>query len=88
MGHFELDVRLWASSVSTPFVVTGLIGFGFCLHNVYYLMLTAFFRGLCVFCIVICTVSLNAYNFVSFPEASGETCAVLNFARNKHTIYA
>lgn len=86
-GHFEPEVRLWATWVSTPFMVAGLIGLGFCLEDGYHYMLTAFFWGLYVFGIMICTVSLNAYNLDSYSEASGETCAWLNFARSKSTIY-
>lgn len=82
-GHFEPEVRLWAMWLSTPFLIAGLIGLGFCLQDAYHYMLTAFFWGLYVFGIMISTVALNAYNLDSYPEASGEVSAWINFARSK-----
>ena len=69
--------------LSTPFLIAGLIGLGFCLQDAYHYMLTAFFWGLYVFGIMISTVALNAYNLDSYPEASGEVSAWINFARSK-----
>ncbi|KAJ4983007.1 hypothetical protein SVAN01_11502 [Stagonosporopsis vannaccii] len=80
-GHFEPEVRLWAMWLSTPFLIAGLIGLGFCLQDAYHYMLTALFWGLYVFGIMISTVALNAYNLDSYPEASGEVSAWINFAR-------
>ncbi|CAD0100111.1 unnamed protein product [Aureobasidium mustum] len=80
-GHFEPEVRLRAIWLSTPFMVAGLIGLGFSLENGYHYMVTAVFWGLYVFGIMITTVALNAYNLDSYPEASGEVAAWLNFAR-------
>ncbi|KAF2993748.1 hypothetical protein E8E13_001001 [Curvularia kusanoi] len=80
-NHFEPEARLWAMWVSTPFLLAGLIGLGFCLQDGYHYMLTSLFWGLYVFGIMITTVALNAYNLDSYPEASGEGSAWLNFAR-------
>ncbi|KAG9662258.1 hypothetical protein KCU76_g19151, partial [Aureobasidium melanogenum] len=44
-------------------------------------MLTSLFWGLYVFGIMITTVALVAYNLDSYPEASGEVSALINFAR-------
>ncbi|KAJ4329935.1 hypothetical protein N0V87_010444 [Didymella glomerata] len=83
MGRFEPEVRLWAMWLSTPFMIAGLIGLGFCLEDAYHYMLTSLFWGLYVFGIMISTVALNAYNLDSYPEASGEVSAWINFARSK-----
>ncbi|KAK6004529.1 hypothetical protein QM012_008391 [Aureobasidium pullulans] len=80
-GHFEPEVRLRAIWLSTPFMIAGLIGLGFSLENGYHYMVTAVFWGLYVFGIMITTVALNAYNLDSYPEASGEVAAWLNFSR-------
>jgi hypothetical protein len=82
-GHFEPEVRLQAIYVSTPFMLVGLIGLGFALENGYHYMLTSLFWGLYVFGIMITTVALNAYNLDSYPEASGEVAAWINFARSE-----
>jgi hypothetical protein len=82
-GHFEPEVRLQAIWLSTPFLLAGLIGLGFCLEQGYHYMLTSLFWGLYVFGIMITTVALNAYNLDSYPEASGEVSAWINFARSK-----
>ena len=44
-------------------------------------MVTAVAWGLYVFGIMITTVAVNAYNLDSYPEASGELAAWINFAR-------
>lgn len=82
-GHFEPEVRLRAIWFSTPFMLAGLIGLGFALQDAYHFMVTAIFWGLYVFGIMISTVALNAYNLDSYPEASGEVSAWINFARSK-----
>ncbi|KIW66880.1 hypothetical protein PV04_06170 [Phialophora macrospora] len=80
-GHFEPEVRLRAMWVATPFILAGLVGLGFCLEDGYHYMITSLFWGLYVFGIMITTVGLNAYNLDSYPEASGETAAWINFCR-------
>jgi hypothetical protein len=80
-GHFEPEVRLRAMWVSTPFILAGLVGLGFCLEDGYHYMVTSLFWGLYVFGIMITTVGLNAYNLDSYPEASGETASWVNFCR-------
>lgn len=80
-GHFEPEARLAAIWISTPFMVAGLILLGFCLENGYHYMITSLAWGLYVFGIMITTVALNAYNLDSYPEASGEVAAWINFAR-------
>jgi hypothetical protein len=80
-GHFEPEVRLRAIWVSTPFMLAGLVGLGFALEDAYHYMVTSLFWGLYVFGIMITTVALNAYNLDSYPEASGEVSAWINFCR-------
>ncbi|KAL2211398.1 MFS general substrate transporter [Sarocladium strictum] len=80
-GQFEPEARLRAIWVSTPFMLAGLVGLGFCLEDGYHFMVTSLFWGLYVFGIMITTVALNAYNLDSYPTASGEVSAWLNFAR-------
>lgn len=80
-GHFEPEARLRAIFVSTPFMLAGLVGLGFALEEGYHYMVTSLFWGLYVFGIMITTVALNAYNLDSYPEASGEVAAWINFAR-------
>jgi hypothetical protein len=80
-GHFEPEVRLKAMWVSTPFIIAGLVGLGFCLEDGYHYMVTSLFWGLYVFGIMITTVGLNAYNLDSYPEASGEVSSWINFSR-------
>jgi hypothetical protein len=82
-GHFEPEVRLRAIWFSTPFMLAGLIGLGFALQDAYHFMVTAIFWGLYVFGIMVSTVALNAYNLDSYPEASGEVSAWINFARSE-----
>lgn len=82
-GHFEPETRLRAIWFSTPFMLAGLVGMGFALEEAYHYMITALFWGLYVFGIMIATVALNAYNLDSYPEASGEVSAWINFARSK-----
>ncbi|KAK2671638.1 Major facilitator superfamily [Fusarium oxysporum f. sp. vasinfectum] len=80
-GHFEPEIRLRAIWLSTPFMLAGLVGLGFALEDGYHFMITALFWGLYVFGIMVTTVALNAYNLDSYPEASGEVSAWINFAR-------
>lgn len=82
-GHFEPEVRLRTIWLSTPFMIAGLVGLGFALEDAYHYMLTSLFWGLYVFGIMITTVALVAYNLDSYPEASGEVSALINFARSK-----
>ncbi|KFG85957.1 MFS transporter [Metarhizium anisopliae] len=80
-GHFEPEIRLRAIWFSTPFMLAGLVGLGFALEDGFHYMVTAVFWGLYVFGIMVSTVALNAYNLDSYPEASGEVSAWINFAR-------
>jgi len=80
-GHFEPEARLQAIWLSTPFMLIGLVVLGFALQDKYHYMLTSLAWGMYVFGIMITTVALNAYNLDSYPEASGEVSAWINFAR-------
>lgn len=80
-GLFEPEARLQAIWISTPFMLVGLILLGFCLDEGFHYMITSLGWGLYVFGIMISTVALNAYNLDSYPEASGEVSAWINFAR-------
>jgi hypothetical protein len=86
-GHFEPETRLRAIWFSTPFMLAGLVGMGFALEEAYHYMVTSLFWGLYVFGIMITTVALNAYNLDSYPEASGEVSAWINFARSKLEVW-
>ncbi len=80
-GRLEPEARLSAMWISTPFLCAGLVLLGFALENGYHYMLTALGWGLYVFGIMISTTAITAYNLDSYPEASGEVAAWLNFAR-------
>ncbi len=62
-------------------MVAGLVILGFSLQHAYHYMVAALGWGLYVFGIMITTVALNTYNLESYPEASGEVAAWINFAR-------
>ena len=62
-------------------MLAGLVLLGYTLQNGYHYMILALAWGLYVFGIMITTVALNAYNLDSYPEASGEVAAWINFAR-------
>lgn len=59
----------------------GLILLGFALEREYHYMLASLGWGLYVFGIMITTVAVNAYVLDSYPEASGEVAAWINFGR-------
>ena len=80
-GIMEPEGRLLAVYLSTPFMLAGLVLIGLCFQNRYHYMATAVAWGLYVFGIMITTVAVNAYNLDSYPEASGEVAAWINFAR-------
>lgn len=80
-GKFEPESRLLVIWLSTPCMVAGLTLIGFSIESGYHYMLTALAWGLYVFGIMITTVGLTAYNLDSYPEASGEVAAWINFAR-------
>jgi hypothetical protein len=84
-GQFEPEARLRAIWLSTPFMLAGLVGLGFALEDGYHFMVTSLFWGLYVFGIMITTVALNAYNLDSYPVASGEVSAWINFARSQYS---
>ncbi len=62
-------------------MIPGLVLLGFALEEGYHYMLTALGWGLYVFGIMIVTVAVNAYVLDSYPEASGEVAAWINFGR-------
>ncbi|EEP78267.1 conserved hypothetical protein [Uncinocarpus reesii 1704] len=80
-GRFEPEARYVATWVSTPFLVSGIVLLGFALERGYHYMLASLGWGLYVFGIMITTVAVNAYALDSYPEASGEVAAWINFAR-------
>ncbi|KAL2807769.1 major facilitator superfamily domain-containing protein [Aspergillus granulosus] len=80
-GRLEPEARLLATFIATPFMLAGLILLGFSLERGYHYMLTALGWGLYVFGIMIVTVAVNAYVLDSYPEASGEVAAWINFGR-------
>ncbi|KAL2863368.1 major facilitator superfamily domain-containing protein [Aspergillus lucknowensis] len=80
-GRLEPEARLMATWIATPLMLAGLILLGFALEEGYHYMLTALGWGLYVFGIMIVTVAVNAYVLDSYPEASGEVAAWVNFGR-------
>ncbi|KMU89274.1 hypothetical protein CIHG_06945 [Coccidioides immitis H538.4] len=80
-GRFEPEARYVATWVSTPFLISGTVLLGFALERGYHYMLASLGWGLYVFGIMITTVAVNAYVLDSYPEASGEVAAWINFAR-------
>ena len=80
-GRLEPEARYCAVWVSTPIMFAGLILLGFALDRPYHYMLTSLGWGLYVFGIMITTVAVNAYVLDSYPEASGEVAAWVNFGR-------
>ncbi|ERS98813.1 Major Facilitator Superfamily protein [Sporothrix schenckii 1099-18] len=80
-GHFEPEVRLRAIFVSLPFMIIGIVLLGQSLENRWHFMATSVTWGLYVFGIMITTVALSSYSLDSYPEASGEVSAWLNFSR-------
>ncbi|KAK2795185.1 hypothetical protein FQN52_006111 [Onygenales sp. PD_12] len=80
-GRLEPEARYAAVWISTPFIFAGLILLGFALERQYHYMLASLGWGLFVFGIMITTVATNAYVLDSYPEASGEVAAWINFGR-------
>lgn len=80
-GRLEPEARLYAIWFAMPFMVAGLILMGFALDRRYHYMLTALGWGLYVFGIMVVTVAINSYVLDSYPEASGEVAAWVNFGR-------
>ncbi|KLJ09895.1 hypothetical protein EMPG_14688 [Blastomyces silverae] len=80
-GRLEPEARYIATWIATPFMFAGLILLGFALEREYHYMLASLGWGLYVFGIMITTVAVNAYVLDSYPEASGEVAAWINFGR-------
>ncbi|EER41297.1 MFS transporter [Histoplasma capsulatum var. duboisii H88] len=80
-GRLEPESRYIATWIATPFMFAGLILLGFALEREYHYMLASLGWGLYVFGIMITTVAVNAYVLDSYPEASGEVAAWINFGR-------
>ncbi|KAF2264001.1 MFS general substrate transporter [Lojkania enalia] len=80
-GVLEPEARLWVCWLATPFMVVGIVLVGYSLQNAWHYMVLAVVWGIYVFGIMISTVALNAYVLDSYPEASGEVAAWLNFSR-------
>ncbi|KAF7131327.1 hypothetical protein CNMCM5793_004441 [Aspergillus hiratsukae] len=80
-GRLDPEARLLATWFATPFMLAGLVLLGFALQCHYHYMLTSLGWGLYVFGIMIVTVAVNAYLLDSYPEASGEVAAWINFGR-------
>lgn len=80
-GHFEPEVRLRATYFAMPFVILGLVLIGQGFGNSWHYMGLSIVWGMYVFGMMITTVSLSSYCLDSYPEASGEVSAWLNFAR-------
>ncbi|KDQ59908.1 hypothetical protein JAAARDRAFT_192363 [Jaapia argillacea MUCL 33604] len=80
-GRFEPEARLSAIYFSTPFMLTGLVVIGFSLQRAYSWGVLVVGWGLYVFGIMVTTVALQSFVLDSYPEASGEVAAWINFGR-------
>ena len=80
-GRLEPVARLIPVWFATPLMVLGIVLLGQSLERAWHYMVTAVVWGLYVFGIIICTTSINAYLLDSYPEASGEVAAWINFGR-------
>ncbi|OAA65363.1 Major facilitator superfamily domain, general substrate transporter [Niveomyces insectorum RCEF 264] len=80
-GHFEPEVRLRAIFVSIVFMIVGIVLLGQSLQNEWHYMASSVTWGLYVFGIMITTVAVSSYCLDSYPEASGEVSAWVNFSR-------
>ena len=80
-GHFEPEVRLRAIFFSVPLMIVGTVLIGQSLQNDWHYMATSVSWGLYVYGIMITTVAISSYCLDSYPEASGEVSAWLNFSR-------
>jgi hypothetical protein len=80
-GHFEPEVRLRAICVALPFMVVGLVLVGQSLDRHWHYMAASISWGLYVFSAMVTTVACSSYALDSYPEASGEVSAWLNFWR-------
>jgi hypothetical protein len=80
-GHFEPEVRLRAIAFAIPFMVVGLVLVGQSLENNWHYMATSVSWGMYVFSAMVTTVAVSSYCLDSYPEASGEVSAWVNFAR-------
>ncbi len=80
-GKFEPEVRLRAIFFSMPFMVLGLVLIGQALQSNWHFMVASISWGMYVFGIMITTVAISSYCLDSYPEASGEVSAAINFSR-------
>ncbi|KAL9623395.1 MAG: hypothetical protein Q9160_002288 [Pyrenula sp. 1 TL-2023] len=80
-GHFEPEVRLYVTFFSTPFLIAGLVLFGFSLEKEYHYMVLSVSWAMFIFGIMITTVGVTAYCLDSYPEGSGEVAAWINMVR-------
>ncbi len=80
-GRFEPEVRLRAIFISLPLMVVGLVLISQSHGNGWHFMATSVTWGLYVFGIMITTVAVSSYCLDSYPEASGEVSAWVNFSR-------
>jgi MFS family permease len=80
-GRFEPEARLRAVFFSLPLVIAGLVLVGQCFENAWHYMATSVCWGMYVFGMMVTTVALSSYCVDSYPEASGEVSAWLNFSR-------
>lgn len=80
-GHFEPEVRLRAIAIALPFMVLGLVLVGQSLDRHWHYMVAAVSWGMYTFSAMITTVAVSSYALDSYPEASGEVSAWLNFFR-------
>lgn len=80
-GHFEPEARLRAIFVALPFMIVGLVLVGQSLERNWHYMATSVAWGMYVFSAMVTTVAVSSYCLDSYPEASGEVSAWVNFSR-------
>jgi hypothetical protein len=80
-GRFEPEVRLRAIFFAIPFMIVGLVLIGQSLERNWHYMATSVSWGMFVFAAMVSTTAVSSYCLDSYPEASGEVAAWVNFSR-------
>lgn len=80
-GVLEPEARLIPVWFATPLTISGVALLGTSLAHGWHYMIAALCWGLFIFGMVLSTTAVNAYLLLTYPEASGEIAAWINFGR-------
>ncbi|KAL8930413.1 MAG: hypothetical protein Q9208_000597 [Pyrenodesmia sp. 3 TL-2023] len=80
-GRLEPEARLTVIYLALPFLLTGLVLFGFALERKWHYIITAVAWGMYVFGTMVVSVGISAYQLDAYPMESGEVGAWINFSR-------